>query len=42
MGMKNFGKTYKFEYGPHFWMSKTLPQSVEGPNKRPNENKESC
>ena len=25
MGMKNCGKTYKFEYGPHFWMSKTLP-----------------
>lgn len=24
VGMKNFGKTYKFEYGPHFWMTKTL------------------
>ena len=24
MEMKNFGKTYKFEYGPHFWMSKTF------------------
>ena len=24
MKMKDFGETYKFEYGPHFWMSKTL------------------
>ena len=24
VGMKDFGKTYKFEYGPHFWMSKSL------------------
>ena len=26
MGMKNFGKTHKFEYGPHFWMSKEMPK----------------
>ena len=24
VGMKDFGKTYKFEYGPHFWMFKSL------------------
>ena len=24
VGMKDFGKTGKFEYGPHFWMSKKL------------------
>ena len=24
VGMKDSGKTYKFEYGPHFWMSKAL------------------
>ena len=24
MGMKNCGETSQFEYGPHFWMSKTL------------------
>ena len=25
VGMKNLGKTDKFEYGPHFWMYKALP-----------------
>lgn len=24
MGMKNYGKTNDFEYGPHFWMSKKI------------------
>ena len=24
VGMKNFGKTDKFEYGPHFWMFKNF------------------
>ena len=24
VGMKNCGKTDKFEYGPHFWMNKSL------------------
>ena len=24
MNMKDCGKTYEFEYGPHFWMSKNL------------------